>query len=262
MTDLVLYGSLELGRSWWVAWMCRELEIPFRNERTERFTDAVLKTEEYTSLNPNGRVPSIKDGEFVLWESMAINLYLAKKYGRGRVCPDDPEGEALSAQWSFWAVTRVEVPLLLVMISNRSEMTAYYLQRIPMWSAEEVARCRAVLNAPLTILDAKLGSSNYLLGSDFSVADLKWLAFCRGIPVRRSAFATSRIWRIGCALVGRARPARAKPRSPKPMRNLPKAFGDARLGVQQGENDRNNAASWLHSAMPGADSSSIAQTIR
>lgn len=177
MTDLVLYGSLESGRSWWVAWMCRELEIPFRNERTERFTDPALKTEEYTSLNPNGRVPSIKDGEFVLWESMAINLYLAKKYGRGRVCPDDPEGEALAAQWSFWAVTRVEVPLLLVMISNRnippeSEMTAYYLQHIPMWSAEEVARCRAVLNAPLTILDAKLGSSNYLLGSDFSVADL------------------------------------------------------------------------------------------
>lgn len=86
MTNLVLYGNIETSRSWWVAWMCRELGVSFRNERTEAFSeqmkgvaDPALKSSECTSVNPNGFVPSIKDGEFVLWESMAINLYLGKK---------------------------------------------------------------------------------------------------------------------------------------------------------------------------------------
>ena len=84
---------------------------------------------------------------------MAINLYLAKKYGRGRLCPNDLEGESLASQWSFWAVTRLEVPLLVISAANRNiaagnEMETYYLKHIPMWTGEEVARCRAVLNGP------------------------------------------------------------------------------------------------------------------
>ena len=66
MADIILYGSIEASRSWWVAWMCRELGIPFQNERTEGNTDPALKSQEYTAINPNGLVPSIKDGEFVL----------------------------------------------------------------------------------------------------------------------------------------------------------------------------------------------------
>ena len=108
---------------------------------------------------------------------MAINLYLAKKYGRGRLCPESSEGEALASQWSFWAVTRLEVPLLVVSTANRNfppggEMERYYLKHIPMWTTEEVARSRAVLNGPLQMLNEKLASSPYLLGSAFSVADL------------------------------------------------------------------------------------------
>jgi glutathione S-transferase len=163
--------------------MCHELGIPFQNERTESFgerptgyADPALKSDEYALVNPNGLVPSIQC-EFVLWESIAINLYLAKKYRVGRLCLDTFEGESLASQWSFWAVTRVEVPLLLISASNRNispggEMEKYFLQHIPMWTADEVARCHGVLDAPLAMLNAKLASSPYLLGSKFSVADL------------------------------------------------------------------------------------------
>jgi glutathione S-transferase len=48
---------------------------------------------------------------------MAINLYLAKKYGRGRMGVETLEGEALASQWSFWAITRLEVPFLTVAAS-------------------------------------------------------------------------------------------------------------------------------------------------
>jgi len=175
MTKLTLYGNIEASRSWWVAWMCRELELPFRNERTEASVDPALKSHEYRSINPNGLVPSIKDGDFVLWESMAINLYLAKKYGRGRLCPSDLEGEALASQWSFWAVTRLEIPLLTISISNQNisgSMQAYFLKHIPMWTSEEIARCRSVLDAPLAMLNEWLAETPYLIGPDFTVADL------------------------------------------------------------------------------------------
>src|ERR1700676_5581502 len=153
MADLTLYGSIDGSRTWWVAWMCQELGIPFRNERSEGFLDPSLKTPEYLAINPSGLVPSIKDGDFVLWESMAINLYLAKKYGRGRLCPDALEGEALASQWSFWAISRMEAPFLVVGASKRnipvgSEIERYFLKHIPMWTPEEAARSRSVLEGP------------------------------------------------------------------------------------------------------------------
>jgi glutathione S-transferase len=116
-------------------------------------------------------------GDFILWESMAINLYLAKKYSRGWLCPSALEGEALASQWSFWAVTRVEIPLLTMYVSNRNisyreSMKAYFLKHIPMWTSEEIARCRSVLESPIAVLNEWLAESPYLIGTNFTVADL------------------------------------------------------------------------------------------
>jgi glutathione S-transferase len=60
---------------------------------------AESKTPEYLALNPNGRIPVLVDGDLVLFESMAINLYLAKKYG-GDLYPRDEADEARANQWS------------------------------------------------------------------------------------------------------------------------------------------------------------------
>lgn len=177
MAGLTLYGSIDGSRSWWVAWMCRELGIQYENQHAEGFLNPFWKTAEYLAINPNGLAPSIRDGGFVLWESMAINLYLAKKYGSGRLCPVTPEGEALASQWSFWAMTRLEVPFLVVAASKMnlahgSELETYFLKHVPIWTQEEVARSQAVLDAPLDVLNDKVSTSPYLLGVEFSVADL------------------------------------------------------------------------------------------
>jgi glutathione S-transferase len=120
MTDLTLYGSIHESRTWWVAWMCRELGLEFRNDHSDGFLDPSWKVPEYLAINPSGLVPSIRDGDFVLWESMAINLYLAKKYGADSMGVSTLERESLASQWSFWAITRLEVPFLVVAASVRN----------------------------------------------------------------------------------------------------------------------------------------------
>jgi glutathione S-transferase len=157
--------------------MCRELGIAYENQHSEGSFDPYWKTPEYRAINPNGLVPSIKDGEFTLWASMAINLYLARKYGSARLRPATLEQEALAWQWSFWAMTRLEVPFLVVAADNNnfahgSELEQYFLKHVPMWTPQEVERSRVVLFGPLDVLNETLSVSPYVLGPDFSVADL------------------------------------------------------------------------------------------
>lgn len=153
MTELVIYGDPDTSRTWWTIWMCQELGLEFENERLS-FLDPHLKSTEYRAINPNGSVPAIRDGDFLLWESMAINLYLAKKYGQD-IFPDTLESEALAWQWSFWAVSRFDAPLLTLQAANQqfpqgSEIERYYRRHLPPWSAEEIMRCREALEVPST----------------------------------------------------------------------------------------------------------------
>jgi glutathione S-transferase len=91
-------------------WMLEEMGEPYQLiEKTTR-TDE-LQTAEYLRLNPNARIPTLVDGEVILWESMAINLYLAQKYEGPMHCVS-PKVLGLAAQWSFWAMLRGLAPSL------------------------------------------------------------------------------------------------------------------------------------------------------
>src|SRR5258708_40121030 len=85
-------------------------------EKSTRVDD--LPRAEYLGLNPNARIPTLVDGEVVLWESMAINLYLAQKYEGPMHCAG-PEVLGLAAQWSFWAMLEMET-LLLELLQHRA----------------------------------------------------------------------------------------------------------------------------------------------
>ena len=81
--------------------MCAELGLDFDNNPIDQIGKAI-RSNDYRAVNPNSRIPTLKDGDFTLWESMAINLYLGKKYG-DELYPDSLEDEARVWQWSFWA---------------------------------------------------------------------------------------------------------------------------------------------------------------
>src|SRR5215467_8592128 len=78
-----------------------------------------------SDLNPNGRVPVIDDDGLIVWESMAINLYLADRYGSAPLWPATPRERAHAYQWSVWSQTEVDRPdVVLGRLSKNPERAA------------------------------------------------------------------------------------------------------------------------------------------
>jgi glutathione S-transferase len=142
--------------------MARELGVPFENIPVH-FNNA-LESTRLVTINPNARIPAIDDDGFQLYESMAINLYLARKYGAGKdFVPTTMEDEARTIQWSFWVMTEIERPLLAILLHEDG--------RQPM-EKSLLAITRQDLDRPLGVLEAHLKDRDYLLGNHFTVADL------------------------------------------------------------------------------------------
>src|SRR5262245_28325792 len=103
---LKIYG-IPQNRTYRWLWMANQLGIPFERIQPDIASDA------YKKVNPNRRMPAIDDDGVIVWESMAINLYLAKKYGKDKdLATKTPVEEALATQWSFWVMTECERSLL------------------------------------------------------------------------------------------------------------------------------------------------------
>ena len=143
-------------------WAAEEVGVEYELVKTSFMADS--KKPDYLAINPNGRIPALVDGDIVLFESMAINLYLAKKYG-GDLYPSDEAGEALTNQWTIWGMTELE-PVLMQMVLHKVMLPED--QRDP----ARVETAEADIQRPLAVLDAHLEKQDYLLGSDFRIADL------------------------------------------------------------------------------------------
>ncbi len=111
---LKLYGQYR-SRAFRVAWMLKESGIPYEHVNvTVNVAGATCKEPAYLALNPNARVPTIDDGGFVLWESAAINFYLAEKY-KSPLWPADMKGKGRAYQWAFFIANDVEPHMITVM---------------------------------------------------------------------------------------------------------------------------------------------------
>ena len=162
MSNLKIYG-VPGSRAYRALWMANELGLDYEHIPIH-FADGSAQTPEYLAVNPNGRIPAIDDGGFKLCESMAINLYLAKKHDKG-FWPKTIEDEAQAIQWSFWVMTEVEKPALAVLLHR------FFLpedRRDPKLADEGEQQ----LQKPLAVLDRALAQTGHLVGSSFTVADL------------------------------------------------------------------------------------------
>jgi glutathione S-transferase len=143
--------------------MLEEMGKPYHLIEKSTHTDD-LRSAEYLRLNPNARIPTLVDGDLVLWESMAINLYLAQKYDGPMHCAG-PEVLGLAAQWSFWAMLETET-LLLDLLQHRAVLPEFARD------ASYAERDELLLKKPLGVLNDALAGRDYLVDSSFTVADL------------------------------------------------------------------------------------------
>lgn len=157
---ITLYGIAN-SRAFRNLWMLEELGCEYQHVSTDYVGGS--RQPEYLKLNPNGRVPCLVDGELTLFESLAINLYLARRYD-SPLWPKTIADEARTFQWTFWATNELDAALGTL---NRQG-------RLPEAERDTRAVEAAVtsLQAPMRVLDAQLSNSPYLLGTDFSLADL------------------------------------------------------------------------------------------
>jgi glutathione S-transferase len=199
--SLEIYG-VPRSRAFRTLWMAAELGLDHRLIRVD-FADGGTRRPEFLAINPNGHVPVIDDDGFRFWESMAINLYLAKKYSGGGLYPQRLEDEAHAGQWSFWGMTEVERPAL-----------AALLNRIGPEERRDAAAADAAerqLAAPLAVLDAAVAARPYLLGQLLSVADLNVasiLSWAHHARVDLTPFAKAEAWLKACHDRPAARAAR------------------------------------------------------
>lgn len=158
-----VYGIVQ-SRALRTLWMLEELGLPYEHVKTS-FRNGGCRTQEHLKINPNGHIPVLQDDGTTLFESMAINLYLAMKYNKG-LWPASVEDQGRAVQWSFWAMTELE-PHLLQALLNRVFFPAEKRDE-----ARAATALETVQGGAFRVLEGALAGRSYLVGDRFSVADL------------------------------------------------------------------------------------------
>jgi glutathione S-transferase len=197
-----LYG-VPRSRALRSLWMLEELGLPYENVKIGTTGDT--RTPEFLRINPNGHVPVLQEDGLILWESLAINLYLARKYDKG-LWPKTVEDEGRAFQWSLWAMTELEEPILTAL---RNRVLLPQEQR----DAQKANDAAQRFVGPLQVLDGALAEKMYLLGDAFTVADLNVASVLMLAPLASldlSSAANAQAWLGRCTsrpALGRAQKA-------------------------------------------------------
>jgi glutathione S-transferase len=186
---LRIHGSAR-SRAIRTLWMVGELGLSYEhNDLLPRSPGT--RTPEFLALNPNARVPVIEDDGLILSESMAINLYLAKKHGSA-LYPSDPRHEALAWQWSLWETDRLDRQVVNY-VNHTSALPDG--QR----NASVAAAAFEEIEPAMAVLETALGKSAWLAGPAFSVADLNVAgALYRGLFMDLGRWPHVRAWLAIC----------------------------------------------------------------
>jgi glutathione S-transferase len=164
MSVLKVWGRRNSSNVQKAMWAVGELGIPY-----ERFDVGMEHggndTPAYRTLNPNGLVPTIQDGDFVLWESNSIIRYLSARHGPGTLEPGDLRSRAIASQWMDWQIS-VFLPVFTTVF--------WGLVRTPPGErhVEAIAGARIKGIAAAQILDAALARNAYLAGNSFCMGDI------------------------------------------------------------------------------------------
>jgi len=144
----------------------------------------------YRAMNPNGLVPTIRDGDFVLWESNAIVRYLATRYAPGTLAPEDPQARASADRWMDFATSSVAPPFRDVfwgMIRTAPEKR----------DLAAIAAGREKCATLFAIVDRALADQPWLSGESFGMGDIPLGCFAYAwleMPIERPDMPNLAAW--------------------------------------------------------------------
>lgn len=202
---LTIYGVYR-SRASRNIWLANELGLPFKHVPViqhyrlpdAKAADAPLHTRSaaFMKVNPNGHIPSIDDDGLVLHESLAINLYLARKHG-GPLAPASIAEDGEMGMWALWAALEVETHALNILYNRTGNPD------VPKAMADAAVES---LKAPFAVLDGALAKTGFLVGGRFTVADLnvaEIMRYAQAEPKLFEAAPRVKAWLAAC----QARPA-------------------------------------------------------
>jgi len=155
-----------------VLWALAELDLPF--ERIDAgMAFGRTREPEYLAMNPNARIPTLVEGDFVLWESHAIMRYLCLAHGGGTpIYPEAPKRRASVDRWLDWTLSTLQ-PV--------DRPVFWALVRTPLEKRDMVAIQRDVDAEAVVwrIVEAQLASRRFIEGDQFTIADIALGAYAR-----------------------------------------------------------------------------------
>ena len=165
MTTLQILGRASSINVRKVLWTCAELDLPY-TQVAWGAGELSLQDPAFLALNPNGLVPVIRDGDFVLWESNTICRYLCAKAGRTDLLPAEPRARAQVEKWMDWQATELNNAWRYAFMGLVRKHAAYT-------DAAQIAASASAWNRQMTLLDHALRSSgDYLAGPHLTLADV------------------------------------------------------------------------------------------
>jgi glutathione S-transferase len=181
---IYIYGN-KRSRATRVLWLLEEIGQPYELKNID-FDKKEQKTPEYLALNPNGTVPTLEDNGLILFESLAINTYLADKY-KPELLGETPEIRGQVHQWSYWTVNNIEAKCVSIAEQKWSDTPNEAI----------IASATEALDQYLTILNTFLNGKNYLVNNTFSLADINTcsvLKFAKLLNYNIDQFSTIKAW--------------------------------------------------------------------
>ncbi len=193
---LRVLGRATSGNVQKVIWLLEEIGLPYKREDYGRQFNNTGDAA-YLKLNPNGKVPTLVDGDTVIWELNSILRYLCNKQGGHALYPSDPLARSQVERWMDWQLASLNNPYLGIFKEAKKPAA----ERAASWAADSKE-----LKTQLDILEAGMGGQPWLAGPAISLADVclgPIVHRCLDFPVDLPGLVGLRAWRDKVA----ARPA-------------------------------------------------------
>ena len=181
------------ARTNYVIWAMKELGLDYEINPVSPLAGDTRKAD-FLALNPNGLIPVLEEDGFILWESMAINVYLAKKHGVGQLWSDDAREEALIMQWCVFGTSCLDKPAVDLILHKVALPEG-------MRDADCLKAAGLALDLHVKVLDGHLADKDYMVGTRFTLADLNLVAmldYPRKTGYDFSAFPHVQAWMTRC----------------------------------------------------------------